>query len=268
MKKANSIRALLIALMLCLTFAIPLTASAQVQRHVLETDAAESTIVAADAASPTISSESEDPLTNYHPAKELSVSRDPGDCYLPIDYSENTDKEDTVAAAHATETQAPTAPSGCSYCGSQYHSHNYCAQRSVDNGAVGRWSIPSVGVNVATYFYNSWADDLYIAQAIVDAPDSAILQEWNSVQVIGDHANQGFNAIKSCSVGSKAYMDYGTYTQEYVCVEIATGYNPPSGDMTDENGVSIWDRNAGGITCYTCNGNYYVTLVFFQPVYE
>ena len=264
MKKNNPIRILLIPLMPCLTFAIPLTASAQVQRHALETDAAESTIIAADDASPTISSEREDPLANYHPAKELSVSRDPGDRYLPIDYSESDPAEED----HAAETQAAPASSGCSYCGSQYHSYNYCAQRSVDNGAYGRWSIPSVGVNVATYFYNSWADDLYIAQAIVDAPDSAILQEWNSVQVIGDHANQGFSAIKSCSVGSKAYMDYGTYTQEYVCVEVGTGYNPPSGNMTDENGVRIWDRNAGGITCYTCNGNYYVTLVYFQPVYE
>lgn len=257
MKKNNSIRALLIALMLCLTLAIPLTASTQ-------TLARSVTPVASDDASLAISSESEDLLAIYHPAKELFVTRDPGDCYLPIDYSESA----LVEEDRATETQASPAPEGCSYCGSQYHSYNYCAQRSVDNGANGRWSIPSVGVNVATYFYNSWADDLYIAQAIVDAPDSAILQEWNSVQVIGDHANQGFSAIKSCSVGSKAYMDYGTYTQEYVCVEVGTGYNPPSGNMTDENGVRIWDRNAGGITCYTCNGNYYVTLVYFQPVYE
>ena len=72
-------------------------------------------------------------------------------------------------------------------------------------GMVGRLVIPSVGVNVALF---SGSD-----QAIVDAQDSAVYFSAGNSMVIGDHWNQGFTKIKSCTVGTKAYI-YRCYSIE------------------------------------------------------
>lgn len=248
MKKNNLTRILPVVLMLCLTFAIPLTASTQAHGCALETDVAESTIVAADDASPTISSENEDLLTNFHPAKELSVSRDPGDCYLPID--------------------AAPANSGCSYCGSQYHSYNYCAQRSVDNGAAGRWVVPSVGINVAVYNGSGYGGTLS-NQEICDRWDSAAYYFLNGMSKIADHSNQEFSALKYVSVGMNAYMDYGSYRQKYVCPRFEYGHNDIDYLYDADYNPLDSNYNPGGITCYTCNGNWRdIILASFQPVYD
>ena len=292
MKKNNPIRILLIALMFCLTLAIPLTAAAQTMVPVTEADATEPTIATLDDVSPVISSESEDVLANYHPAKEIFVSRDPGDCYLPIDYSESDPAEEAAASYSesavaeenpAAEAEAAPVPSGCSYCGSLYHSYDRCAQRAIDNGAVGRWVVPSAGINVACYWTTSLASTVSEAeevqamrQAIVDAWDSAAITgyAWDCTNLstmcgilIADHCNQEFSALKYVSVGMEAYMDYGSYQQKYVCTGFEYGSNDGHNIM-DADGNYIYNKsNPGEITCYTCNGNWQnVILVSFQPV--
>lgn len=41
----------------------------------------------------------------------------------------------------------------CSYCGSSTHITAYCAARSIANGAYARFSAPTLGINVAAYFF-------------------------------------------------------------------------------------------------------------------
>lgn len=154
-------------------------------------------------------------LANFHPAKELSVSRDLGDCYLPID--------------------AAPANSGRSYCGSQYHSYNYCAQRSVDNGAAGRCVVPPVGINVAVY----------------------------------NGGGYGGTLSKYVSVEMNAYMDYGSYRQKHVCTRFEYGHNDIDYLYDADYNPLDSNYNPGGITCYTCNGNWRdIILASFQPVYD
>lgn len=149
-----------------------------------------------------------------------------------------------------------TAP--CAFCGAESHAVRHCAAQAVENGAVGRWAIPDVGVNVACYGSTK--------QDVCDAKDSACYFALGSQTVIGDHWHQGFNAIKRCKVGMKAYLDAGDGVQEYVCTSIIKGYNTGA-TLTDEAGNSINERNPGGITCYTCSiwSQERVTIAFFEP---
>ena len=126
-------------------------------------------------------------------------------------------------------------------------------------GMVGRWLIPDVGVDVAAFASST--------QATADAKDSACYFPFGDMIVVGDHWNQGFEAIKRCVVGTKAYLDIGAELKEYVCVASFTGHNQVT-EMTDDKYKSLnYGANTGGITCYTCNGNWRdIWIVFFQPV--
>lgn len=161
----------------------------------------------------------------------------------------------STTAATKTKTKAET----CSYCGSTEHAKAYCAKRSVANGAIGRWVIPDVGVNVACYDSNE--------QSVCDRKDSAA--SWQNgaglQRFIADHWNQGFDAIKKCVVGTKAYMDNGETKTWYVCTSVEDGHNTGLG-LVDNNYQAFEDRNQGGMTCYTCNGNWKnIKIVFFAP---
>ncbi len=149
----------------------------------------------------------------------------------------------------------------CGYCGSTEHiDSKYCAIKAIDKGAIGRWSIPRVGVDVAAYAGYD--------QAITDAKDSANYIAFGSQHLIADHRHQGFNAIKSCEVGDIAFLDIGTEIKEYVCTGVILGYNTRT-DLVDEDYNSVANVNPGGITCYTCNANQTsVTIVFFEAVSE
>ena len=127
------------------------------------------------------------------------------------------------------------------------------------NGAyVGRWVIPSTGVNVACYASGS--------QATVDAYDSASYYRGYGHTVVGDHNNQGFNAIKLCEVGTMAYLETPTGRIIYTCVGKITGHNTGV-ILADDNYNSIDSIFPGTLVCYTCNDNWRnVTLVFFSPV--
>mgnify|MGYP005775249179 FL=1 len=121
-------------------------------------------------------------------------------------------------------------------------------------GMIGRLTIPSLGVNVALFASNS--------QAVVDAADSAAYFGLGSCTIIGDHWNQGFNAIKSASAGTVAYIDDGNTKRKLVCTGLCRGTNTGF-DMLDSNGNSISGR--GGYAMYTCNSNWTdITIVFFS----
>lgn len=262
MKKIISIRALLIALMLVLTFAIPALVSAQ--NLAAPVDVAE--------ASP-IENSAEDPA--IVPSKTI-----PDDSALTDEISDSEDgtgdlAEDSVEEAVEKTTEAEVvceaSPSPlCDYCGSKDHSYAYCAQRAIDNGAVGRWSIPSVGINVAFYYVDRIYENVALGQRITDAWDSATYYTYNGTYVIADHSNQEFSALKYVSVGAEAYVDYGSYQQKYVCTKFEYGHNDDGTLLdADYNVIYYYDYNDGGITCYTCNGNSYnIILVCFQPVYD
>ena len=131
------------------------------------------------------------------------------------------------------------------------------AEPVVQSHAVGRFSVPDLGVNVACY------DSM--EQSVVDAPDSAACFLLDGHTVIGDHVNQGFSALKSCSVGTQARLDTSTGVTIYTCVDVIQGHNTGT-DLTDASYETIAGRYPDGLVCYTCNGNWQdVTIVFFMP---
>lgn len=246
MKKINSIRALLIALMLTFTFAIPALASVKTQAVPVEADQIQNAAVETEVIDNEIDTVSEE----------------------TDDVIEET-AEEVVETASEVEAEDPPIPC-CSYCGSVDHSYDYCGQRSVDKGAVGRLVIPSVGINVAFYYVDKVYENVDLAQRVTDAWDSATYYTYNGTYVIADHSNQEFSALKYVSVGAEAYVDYGSYQQKYVCTKFEYGHNDDGTLLdADYNVIYYYDYNDGGITCYTCNGNSYnIILVCFQPVYD
>lgn len=150
----------------------------------------------------------------------------------------------------------------CSFCHADGHYEGYCPTKAVRVGAYGRWVIPSVGVNVACYLPGDGAD----LQEITDVRDSAALFRKADTTYIADHNYQGFNPIRKCKVGDKAYMFTGNDVSEYVCTAVIEGFN--SGDiLTDIDGQPLNFYVDGGITNYTCN--YFkdtVTIVQFAPI--
>lgn len=123
---------------------------------------------------------------------------------------------------------------------------------------IGTFSIPAVGVEVDCY-------DSY-SQEVVDAYNSAALFRHQGHDVIADHVNQGFGAIKFCTPGTKAYLYTPNGTYEYVCADVIQGHNDGY-NLTDENGNLISDTYPGSLVCYTCNdSSQNITLVFFEAV--
>lgn len=122
-------------------------------------------------------------------------------------------------------------------------------------GMVGRLVIPSVGVNVALFSGSS--------QAIVDVQDSAAYFSAGNAMVIGDHWNQGFTKIKSCTVGTKAYIYRGDSIETLTCTNVCRGINNDY-DILYEDGTSA--TTGSWLLMYTCNGaNYHdITITFWS----
>ena len=262
MKKIISIRALLIALMLVLTFAIPVLVSAK--NLAATVDVAEAAPIVVPAEISTIDTSETTPGATVLPEEISTLDDDTSD--LSEDVVEDEIEESTETESVSEVSPAPL----CDYCGSQNHSYSYCAQRAIDNGAVGRLSIPGVGINVAFYYVDRIYENVALGQRITDAWDSATYYTYNGTYVIADHSNQEFSALKYVSVGAEAYVDYGSYQQKYVCTKFEYGHNDDGTLLdADYNVIYYYDYNDGGITCYTCNGNSYnIILVCFQPVYD
>lgn len=147
----------------------------------------------------------------------------------------------------------------CVYCGGNGHDEMGCRNKVIDaseaRGAIGRWVIPEVGVDVAAFDSSS--------QSVVDAPDSAGLFYALGQHLVADHNYQGFNAIKNCRTGMEAHLETSEGRQTFICTGITTGTNVGN-DIITSDGRSISKVNRGGYTCYTCNENRSsVTIVFF-----
>ena len=150
----------------------------------------------------------------------------------------------------------------CGYCKAEGHKESVCVKKSVDKGAVGRWSISDVKVNVAVYMGTSSSQK---NTAIVNATDSGIYLKKGDGYLIGDHNYQGFEAIKKCKPGTVAYLDTGKQVVKYVCTKVFKGYNEKY-YLTDANGVK-YNLPKDYIANYTCNENSHsVTIVEFKPV--
>lgn len=154
------------------------------------------------------------------------------------------------------EVKAPD----CTACGRDGHAEETCrtvtVRSSIEQGALGRFTIPSVGVDVAVYDSSD--------QAVVDRPDSAGLFYALGQNLVADHNYQGFDAILACEVGCKAYLETADESLELTCTGMDVGTNTGR-DIVLDSGRSIRGMNPGGYTCYTCNENRVrVTVVFFR----
>ena len=128
-----------------------------------------------------------------------------------------------------------------------------------DQTYVGRFYIPDVDINVA--LYDSWK------QRVCDNKDSACFFNYGVQRVVADHWNQGFNSIKQCKIGTKAYISDGNSIERFECYDIIQGHNSDDGSLTTLDGQDIWGMNENGITCYTCNDNWRnITIVLFRKV--
>ncbi len=137
--------------------------------------------------------------------------------------------------------------------------------------AYGQLTIPAVGIDVKLYYCASDADQIQIrAQRIVDADNSAAYLDQASVEgvIIADHKHQGFDAIRSCVAHkTRAYIDFGTYTQEYICTAVGTGTNTGK-DLLDWNKNSLnYGSIPGGLAMYTCNETWNdITITYWKKV--
>lgn len=130
-------------------------------------------------------------------------------------------------------------------------------------GSMGRLTIP--GFSVALFKASIY--DLNESQFIVDNKDSAAyMTDGNGNIIIADHVHQGFAAIKKAKPNQTiATIDYGTYTEKYICTDNFIGRNTGS-DLVDLNGNPVKGENIGGIIMYTCNVDGTVTITFWHPV--
>lgn len=125
---------------------------------------------------------------------------------------------------------------------------------------IGNFQIESVGINVKCYDSHE--------QYIVDKKNSAAYFYGFGHYIIADHKNQGFDAIKSCSIGTTATLTTENGIQTFVCIDKIKGHNTGK-YLTDETGVSISEYHEGALVCYTCNENWQnITIVFFAPENE
>lgn len=274
MKKVSAIHALLIASIICLTLTVSLHAFTTAQPYQAELDSeitanpieTTSTAKTPLVQSPKVANVEDDDSVAEEVAKPVEEKEETA---TPAENAAQaaTDTE-TVSVNDSTPASPSTVPSCCEYYGTSSHSHD--PLRFLSNGYVGRWVVPSVGIDVACYYYDEYFSDSHLVQQLTDAWDSAAFWPCGAQIVISDHSNQSFSSVKYITAGTTAYMDVGDYRQKFVCTKVVYGYND-NGILRDDNFNRIKDNgfNAGGITLQTCNGNSYnIILVCFQPVYD
>ena len=125
---------------------------------------------------------------------------------------------------------------------------------------IGRFRIPDVDISVACYAGSE--------QSVVDKKDSAaFFSGWNH-QIIADHNNQGFDKIKSCTVGMLATLETNGESRTYQCVAKMLGHNTGK-KLTDDNYNPINNIYPQSLVCYTCNESWTnITMVFFELVQD
>ena len=132
---------------------------------------------------------------------------------------------------------------------------NYADDRDY-KGFVGRLYVDSVGIDVALYHSNR--------QYVVDREDSAVyfdLAPWQGHMIIGDHNNQGFDALLNVEVGMIATIvnEDGTVTY-YECIDAFNGHNNGR-YISDWDGKIVMHRaDLLMYTCLDCSRNVRVVL--------
>lgn len=121
-------------------------------------------------------------------------------------------------------------------------------------GMIGRLYIPEDSICVAVFDTRTFNGAN--RQLVVDAEDSAALFYLNKQCTIGDHDMQGFENIRKSVAGKTiAYIQKGSYTDAYLCIETGEGHNTGS-TITDQSGKSVKERNDASMLLYTCHGNW------------
>lgn len=118
-------------------------------------------------------------------------------------------------------------------------------------GDMGRFVIPSKNYAIPLYDDYDFGGD---TQYICDMWDAAVcLHHDGPTPVIADHAYQGFDIIKTCSVGDRAYIEQAGCKTWYECVCVDPyGINAEYEQLTSD-GENIRWLGSEYISCYTCN---------------
>ena len=135
-------------------------------------------------------------------------------------------------------------------------------------GTAGLLLIPDVGINVRL-FGGSDESDRY-NQRGVDMEDSAALLNFGGTDVIGDHSNQGFSAIRGSVIGeTRAYIVQEDHSyREYICAGILDGTNDDH-HLYGSDGLdymhAVSDRY--DLVMYTCLENWeHIEIVLWKDV--
>lgn len=122
-----------------------------------------------------------------------------------------------------------------------------------------RLYVPDVGVDVGLNYV--WDDSDYeYSQGVVDAWDSAAYMPWGNSPVIGDHKHQGFEAIKGCKPGMKAFVKTGDALSVYEVFHVGNGVNDEI-NLYDDFGRDLFWLGDGILSLYTCNEGWWTVTV-------
>lgn len=135
-------------------------------------------------------------------------------------------------------------------------------------GDAGFLYIPGVNLKVPLYYKSKTKN----SQAVVDEENSALYcQKYKGghCDYIADHAGQGFDAIKRCTIGMLAFIVTPNSTTYYECVQITKGENRKSSLVTI-GGQNVHKIKWANLCCYTCNDSEgkSITMVFFNGSYK
>lgn len=187
--------------------------------------------------------------------------------YFGGDYMMKTGDIDVGGERYHLEEDGAVAPGwhGDEDGGFFVCSDGYILDTEEEGGDLGRLVIRDAKVNVAVYT----SADREKYQPIADREDSAVAvkERRDREYAVADRRSQGF-LLDGIEEGADAYLIGGDgEIVQYKCVRTCRGTNSGS-DVTDEDGVSIWKQNDGGICTYASAGTgdpSEIIAVFWMP---
>lgn len=108
-------------------------------------------------------------------------------------------------------------------------------------------------------------------QDIVDAENSAYYQVFKDyANIIGDHASQGFNKIKSLPIYTWAFIQTKKDTQAYYCIGELLGTRRKDDRIYLPNGQRVTRIKWADLLCCTCNNDDSTqeTIVLFKKSFH
>ena len=153
------------------------------------------------------------------------------------------------------------------------------SSESRDFGNYGRFVVLGTDIDVAIYYYDMDAVDVWPVQEAVDYPDICVAQDYSNVYGrpvalnIADHRNQGFDDLYDVVPGETvAEIEHADGTVErYLCESVDyNGTNTDYGVLNDEDDYVELTIPSDWLWTYTCNeeGWWSVTIVCWSPIYE